>query len=161
MKAHIGADAESGLAHTVTTMAANLADIAHAAELLQAKRRCLCGCGLYGGGQARGDRRLGGMVRGRQVRQAQGVAAAAARVSSVGRAAQGADPGQGRAPVPGDQAAVRLCEGALPRIGEEHGTDRHPVRLVEPVDGATNAIGQGGEIASAVGLVTTKRPGNG
>jgi IS5 family transposase len=37
MKAHIGADAESGLVHTVTTTAANVADVAQAAELLHGR----------------------------------------------------------------------------------------------------------------------------
>jgi len=33
---------------------------------------------------------------------------------------EGQHPSQGRAPVPCDQAAVRLHQGALPRAGEEH-----------------------------------------
>ena len=37
MKAHIGADVESGLVHTVTTTAANAADISEAANLLHGK----------------------------------------------------------------------------------------------------------------------------
>ena len=34
---------------------------------------------------------------------------------------------KGRAPVPGVQGAVRVHEGALSRLGEEHGADRHAV----------------------------------
>ena len=39
MKAHIGADAQSGLVHTVTGTAANVADIAQIHELLHGKER--------------------------------------------------------------------------------------------------------------------------
>jgi len=43
---------------------------------------------------------------------------------------------QGRAPVPGDQAAVWLYQGSFPRASEEHRTTGDAVRPVEPVDGA-------------------------
>ena len=39
MKAHIGVDVESGLVHTVTTTAANVADLAEVAELLHGKEK--------------------------------------------------------------------------------------------------------------------------
>ena len=39
MKAHIGADAQSGLVHTVTGTAANVADIAQTRELLHGKEK--------------------------------------------------------------------------------------------------------------------------
>lgn len=39
MKAHIGVDAESGLVHTVTTTAANVADVVEVAELLHGKEK--------------------------------------------------------------------------------------------------------------------------
>lgn len=39
MKAHIGVDAESGLVHTVSTTAANVADIAETATLLHGKEQ--------------------------------------------------------------------------------------------------------------------------
>src|SRR5439155_26607107 len=39
MKAHIGVDAESGLVHTVTGTAANVADVAQAHELLHGEEK--------------------------------------------------------------------------------------------------------------------------
>ncbi len=51
--------------------------------------------------------------------------------------------------LPRDQAAVRLHEGPLPRAGEEHGADRHVVRVVQPVDGAAAVDGSAGMSARA------------
>lgn len=51
-------------------------------------------------------------------------------------ALQGQCAGQRRVPVPGDQAAVWLHQGALPRAGEEHGAGADTVRVVESVVGA-------------------------
>ena len=60
----------------------------------------------------------------------------------------GVDRDSREAPVPGDQAAVRLHEGPLPRSGEEHRATEHPVCSVEPVDGAQAIVDDGGEGAS-------------
>lgn len=58
------------------------------------------------------------------------------------RESQSADARQGRAPVSGDQMAVRLYQGAFPWAGEEHGPTGHAVRPVEPVGGAATFAGQ-------------------
>lgn len=50
------------------------------------------------------------------------------------RAGQGSGTCQGRAPVPGDQAAVWLHKCTFPGAGEEHHAVGH---AVEPVDGAS------------------------
>ena len=44
--------------------------------------------------------------------------------------------GEGGASVPGGEAPVRLNQGALPRLGKEHGADPDAVRAIESVDGA-------------------------
>jgi IS5 family transposase len=54
-----------------------------------------------------------------------------------------------RAPVPSDQMTIRLQQGALSGLGEEHGADRHAVCVVEFVDGATPIDGSQGMSASA------------
>ncbi len=64
-------------------------------------------------------------------------------------ARQGAHPRQGRASVPGDQAAVRPRQGALPRPGEEHRAAAHTVRAVQPLDGTPTSHGGAGMSASA------------
>jgi hypothetical protein len=56
---------------------------------------------------------------------------------------------EGRASVPGDQAAVRVDEGAIPRVGQEHCARDHAVRAVESVDGTTAVVGDDGIVASA------------
>ena len=138
MKAHIGVDAASGLVHTVVGTAANVSDV-NVAGSAAARRgaRGLRRRGLPGRAQARRGRRAD-LACGDAPGQAQ-AAQPVHRAGVRGRACredEGQHPSQGRAPVPGDQAAVRVHEGALPRAGEEHGADRHAVRAVEPVDGA-------------------------
>lgn len=52
MKAHIGADADSGLVHTVATTAANESDVAQIADLLHGKERRVHADAGYVGAQA-------------------------------------------------------------------------------------------------------------
>ena len=53
MKAHIGADAESGLVHTVTTTAANMADITETAALLHGEEQTVFADAGYTGAEKR------------------------------------------------------------------------------------------------------------
>ena len=53
MKAHIGADAESGLVHTVTTTAANVADVTETAALLHGQERTVFADAGYTGADKR------------------------------------------------------------------------------------------------------------
>lgn len=108
VKAHIGVDAQSGLVHTVVGTAANVSDIN------------VAGAPLHGRAEAKDPTSPYSDAPG-QAQIAQSV-----HLGAV----------QGRAPVPGDQAAVRLQQGALPGLGQEHGAGCHAARAVEPVDGA-------------------------
>lgn len=56
MKAHIGVDADSGLVHTVTTTAANEADVEQVADLLHGKEHNVWADSGYRGAQTRVDR---------------------------------------------------------------------------------------------------------
>src|SRR6202008_1693101 len=56
MKAHIGVDADSGLVHTVTTTAANEADVEQVAQLLHGKEEHVWADSGYRGAQSRVDR---------------------------------------------------------------------------------------------------------
>ncbi len=56
MKAHIAVDADSGLVHTVTTTAANEADVEQIADLLHGKEEHVWADSGYRGAQARVDR---------------------------------------------------------------------------------------------------------
>lgn len=53
MKAHIGVDAESGLVHTVTTTAANAADVTQVEHLLHGEERTVHGDAGYTGAEKR------------------------------------------------------------------------------------------------------------
>jgi len=57
MKAHIGVDVDSGLVHTVTTTAANVADVEQVADLLHGKEKVVHGDAGYTGAQARVERK--------------------------------------------------------------------------------------------------------
>jgi IS5 family transposase len=56
MKAHIGVDADSGLVHTVTTTAANEADVEQVADLLHGKEEDVYADSGYRGAQSRVNR---------------------------------------------------------------------------------------------------------
>jgi IS5 family transposase len=57
MKAHIGADVESGLVHTVTTTAANEADVTQVEKLLHGKEKTVHADAGYTGAQRRAKKR--------------------------------------------------------------------------------------------------------
>lgn len=57
MKAYIGVDVESGLVHTVTTTAANVADMVEVAELLHGKEKTVYADAGYRGAQKRALKR--------------------------------------------------------------------------------------------------------
>jgi IS5 family transposase len=57
MKAHIGVDVESGLTHTVTTTAANVADVAEVAKLLHGKEKTVHADAGYIGAEKRAPKR--------------------------------------------------------------------------------------------------------
>ena len=57
MKAHIGVDADSGLVHTVTTTAANEADVEQVQDLLHGKEQVVHADAGYAGAQTRVERK--------------------------------------------------------------------------------------------------------
>ena len=65
MKAHIGVDADSGLVHTVTTTAANEADVEQVADLLHGKEEQVWADSGYRGAHNRGTRDVQWHIAGR------------------------------------------------------------------------------------------------
>ena len=57
VKAHIGADAESGLLHTMVGTAANVADVTQTAELLHGEEKTVCLDAGYTGAEKRAERK--------------------------------------------------------------------------------------------------------
>jgi IS5 family transposase len=144
MKAHIAVDADSGLAHTVTTTAANESDVEQIADLLHGKEQQVWADSGYRGAQARvGREDLQWHIAARPSDIAKLPGGAQQRGAQEARAPQGQRACEGRASVPGHQAPVRPGEGAVPRAGQEHGACGHAVRAVQPVDGATTVDGDG------------------
>lgn len=153
IKAHIGADAESGLMHHVHGTAANVAGVTEVALLLHGAENVVCADAGYTGVEKRPERRAASDLADHgatQHLQALGQTQCALQSQAQDREGQGAGTCKSGAPVPGDQAPVRLCEDSLSWLGQEHSTTDHVVCAVEPVDGAPAVIercGRGAPIA--------------
>ena len=101
MKAHIGADAESGLVHTVRSTAANVNDVVEANSLLHGDERDAFGDAGYQGAHKRPDAAPNtdwhvAMRPGKRARLDK--SSPPGRDDQRGRAHQSQHPGQGRAP---------------------------------------------------------------
>ena len=122
MQAHIGVDDESGLVHYVECTAANVADVTQVHKLLHGEEDTVCGDSGCTGADKREElqdvdagswiaekpSKVGAMKNARERRYAE-----RREHHKAGRA------GEGGASVPSDQAAVRLRQGTLPRLGQE------------------------------------------
>lgn len=153
MEAHIAVDADRGLVHTVTTTAANEADVEQVADLLHGMEEQVWADSGYRGAQSRVERddpqwhiaaRPSEITKLPDGRKKAAVQRREHKKASV-RA-------KGGAPVPRRQAPVRAGEGALRGQGQEHGACRDAVRAVEPVDGAQEVNGDAGSSTSASSL---------
>lgn len=144
MKAHISADAESGLVHHVHGTAANVADVTEVAQLLHGEENVGCADAGYTGVEKRPE------PEGRQV-----IWQVAARRSTYKHLSKRSVlykarrriekvKAQVRAkvehPYPCDQVPIRLCEKPPPCLGQEHGATDHAICPVESVDGAPAII---------------------
>lgn len=135
-------DVESGLVHTVTTTAANAADVSQTEHLLHGKEKSVWGDAGYTGANKREglkDRRLAWHIAskpGKVKAMPSGKLKEATRYVEYLKAAVRA---KVEHPVPGDQTAVRLHEGAIPGLGEKYRSGAALVCVVEPVDGASTA----------------------
>ena len=126
MKAHIGVDAGSGLAHSVVTTAANASDVTQAGALLHGAEVTAWGDAGYQGVEKRPEHRDGGVE--------WRVALKPGRRRRGGGDAQGVGAGEGGASVPVREAALRLRQGALPGCGEEQAAHRVATGVLEPAD---------------------------
>lgn len=134
MKAHIGADAVSGLVHTVIGTTAKQADAKVCDKLLHGEKRSCWGIGPIPARPAGSTWYPKKASRGMPCPLRASLGRTCRRRSATPTDCWPA--GQGGASVPGAQAPVWLDQGALPRLGEEHGPAAHAVCLREPVAGA-------------------------
>ena len=145
MKAHIGVDAGSGLAHSLTTTAANASDVTQAGALLHGAETTAWGDAGYQGVEKRPEHRDGGvewrvaMKPGRRRLLGEGVAEEAAekRKASVRAKVEH--------PFPVREAALRLRQGALPGRGEEQAAHRVAAGVLESADRRPLRDGMTGE----------------
>ena len=145
MKAHIGVDAGSGLAHSLTTTAANASDVTQAGALLHGAETTAWGDAGYQGVEKRPEHRDGGvewrvaMKPGRRRLLGEGVAEEAAekRKASVRAKVEH--------PFLYVKAALRLRQGALPGRGEEQAAHRVAAGVLESADRRPLRDGMTGE----------------
>ena len=122
MKVHVGADAETGVVHSVTTTPANVHDVTEAHRLLHGGENRVWGDAGYQGVDKRLENReldVDWQVAMRPGRRRQ--LEPGSYEGAYGEA-QGVDQGEGGASVPVREAALRIRQGALPRVGKEHAT---------------------------------------
>ena len=119
MKLHIGVDADSGLVHSMRATAANVADVTEAHRLLHGEEREAYGDAGYRGVEKRPEQarsevewRVALRPGLRRLLEPRSAEARVERAKAVGA-------GEGGAPLPRGEAALRLRQGALPRSGEE------------------------------------------
>ena len=134
MKAHIGVDADSGLAHSLETTPANTSDVAIAHALLHEGEEPVWGDAGYQGVGKREENRDPALdwevaMKAGKRRQLDKSGAAGG-----GGEAQGVGAGEVGASVPVCEAPLRLRQGALPGVGEEHAANRRAARILQPPD---------------------------
>jgi hypothetical protein len=162
IKAHIGVDADSGLVHTVVGTAANVSDVTQTSSLVHGEESDVFADAGYQGVSKREETQ--DIDANWHVAMRPGKRKALDRDTPVGighgqaRTCKGQHPGQGGAPVSGHQAPVRACEGARPRLGQEHGAVANAVRIEQLVDSASNAFSRGPEMSAPA---TTQETANG
>ncbi|AAW75887.1 putative transposase [Xanthomonas oryzae pv. oryzae KACC 10331] len=147
MKAHIGVDEFSGLVHHVQCTAANVADVTVTHALLHGKEDSVFGDSGYTGAEKRDELQsceAAFFIARQALHDSSHWQQARACLGRTLGTLQGKRAREGGAPIPGDQAAVRLHQGALSRPGQEHRTGADVICAVESVDGAPAlAAGQG------------------
>ena len=158
MKAHIGVDAGSGLAHSLATTAANASDVTQASTLLHGAETTAWGDAGYQGVEKRPEHRGGGvewrvaMKPGRRRLLAEGGAEEAAETR------KGVGAGEGGASVPVREAALRLRQGTLPGRGEEQAAHRLAAGLSNLlIAGATRRDDRGSSRPAAGGTAGKRR----
>ena len=133
MKAHIGVDASSGLAHTVKTTTGKVHDARLADDLIREDDEVIFGGKGYVSDKRKRSARQGGGLGGE--RQAQ-TRAGFVRFAKAAQQEIWDRAGQGRACFPSNQMPVRLSQGALPGAGQKRGAGVQPHGSGQPLSRA-------------------------
>ena len=150
MKAHIRVDAESGLVHTVVGTAANVNDVTRGHSPLHGEEDVVSADAGYQGATQRAEAtgvdwhealRAGKRRQQKHTPWGQLIERAEKLKASI-RAKDGAS-------VSGDQAPIRLHQGALSGNEEEHGAVDHAVCAVQHLDDQTGACAKGAGMSAS------------
>jgi hypothetical protein len=155
MKLHAGTDPR-GLVHSLTTTDAAQADVTQLPALVHGTERAIYGDRAYWSeGLRAAFRRRGGRFR----VQRRGTAKhpLSARWQAINRT-RSRIRARGEHHLPGGEAVVELCQGALPRLGEEHGAGLCTLRPGEPLRGAVPIVAGGGDVSPVAPRATGTRP---
>ena len=147
MKAHIGADSDSGLVHTVTATAANVADITETHALLHGEEKAAHADAAYLGVEKREE------IAARHPAVEFHVAAKRGKIKAMKEGplkeaitaageVQSSDSGAGGAFLPCREEPFSAPESAIPRHGEEPGSTPHTLCLVQSLLSPTGAAGR-------------------
>ncbi len=140
MKAHIGADAESGLVHHVHGTAANVADVTEVAHLLRGEENVICADARYTGVEKRPEH--GGRPVIWQIAARRSTYKHLSKRSVLYKARRKIEKvkAQARAKVEHPFRVIKRQFGYVktrfPWLGQEHGAIDHAACPVESVDGA-------------------------
>ncbi len=136
MKAHIGADRDSKLVHTVVVTAANVADITKTAELLHGQERQVHADARYTGVETRAEitalKRADRLADCRQTGQIKRRKKGGERAAQSHRESQGIRPGIRGASLPHHQEYFPASESALPGTDQKGASTPHALRTGQP-----------------------------
>ena len=141
MKVHIGVDSETGIVHSMSTTSANVHDVTEAHRLLHGGEKGVWRDAGYQG-VAKRDENKGLDVEWRvAMRPGRRRQLEPGSEEAVEEKAEGVHTGQGGASIPVGEAALRVRQGSLPRIGQEHATAGVAVGAYQPNNGGASPGG--------------------
>jgi IS5 family transposase len=158
MKCHIGVDADSSLVHSVIGTAANVNDVTRCHGLLHGEEQVVFADAGYKGAKKREEASANvdwhiAMRPGKRKQQKHTLWGALTEQAEKLKASVRA-----KVEHPCRQAPIRIRQGALSRVEEEHGTTHDAVRFVEYLDGQRQTFaGSAGMSASENRQSTAKR----
>jgi IS5 family transposase len=146
MKAHVGVDQASGLVHTITGTAANVADVAQVHAVLHGQEKTAQADAGYQGVEKRPEiiARFGHVRWQVAAKRGRIKAMAAGPRKDLTQALEKAKSAVARlcgASLPHRQKPLRPSQGALPRFGQEHGATPDALRLGQSGDRQIMAAG--------------------
>lgn len=152
MRAHIDADAKSGLVHCVIGTAANVNEVTQASARVQGEESgVLADAGSLAVAMREEPH---GIKTNRHVAMRPGRCVASDKATPMGAVIDKLEhevrhPGQGRSHVSGDQAPVQAWRGALPQAEDGYGATAHAIRASQALDSESLTFVYGAEMSES------------